>query len=235
MSKRGILKASKDVGISTLIQQGFDEAKLEARRPPIRSLQIKAYLRAPNRHRFGIHGISNTIQQREEEEEPTVDIQPSKKARVRLGRCYTHDYEQEADPDEDHTLKLTQRRPWLISFHNRPARERWEIAHEVNEFKRTEMQVHPGSRQNTTFMAPPSLAEVAREMEELKGAVRAGGMLEACRLIKGSPDLTVEDLVKCLDDEFKALQMQSVVTTGGKKRSGHCRRNAVLGLQDLLN
>lgn len=243
MSKKGILKPPKEVSIATLINQGYDEASLAARRPSIRSLQVKAYLKAPNRHRFGIHGITNVLQaEQEEESEPEECDNSSKKrkTRVRFGRYDRHDYDPEPDEEEYYSLKLTERRPWLVYFHHRSARDRWAIAHELNAFKRDEMAVHPGSTQNTGFIEPPSVAEVAREIEEMKRRVcSTEEMLEACRLVKGSPDLTVEELlVKCLDDEFKAMQVQSVsvsVATAGKKRSGHCRRNAALCLQDLLN
>lgn len=227
MSRKGILKASayKHVCMSALIEQGLDEKSLEAKRPPIRSLLSKAYLKAPNRHRFGIHGISNKP---EEEDEPEL-TSPKRKRRVRFSRFSTLRYIKSLPDADEGGLE----RPRIVMYSRMSLRDQWDMAQELNGFKRDEMLVHPGSIQNTTFFEAPSLSAIGKEMAALK-AKCTQEMVEACRLVKGSPDLTMGDVIKTLEDDFKSLQVQSASASSVKRKSGHCRRNAVLGLSSLL-
>ena len=223
MNRKGILNSSahEEVCPSHLIKQGLDEKNLAAKRPPILSLASKAYLKAPNRHQFGIHGIPNAPLSRE----PEI-IRPKRKTRVRFSR-FTSQKSVAYDEEERWT-------PRIILYSGMSLRDRWDLAQELNHFKRSEMLVHPASIQNTTFVEAPSLTAIRREMEAHKKQL-TGEMLEACRLVKGSPDLQAEDIIQSLEDDFKSLQVQSAMTTEKRRKSGHCRRNAVLGLSSLLD
>lgn len=211
----GILKESK-VFVDRADAE-WTAARLKAARPHIRTLAERMYMLAPDRHRFGIYGVRSDPPQEEEEDEEfrrQKTIKFSRFARVSM-----------VDGPDDYDRSY-----YVVTC----AKELWDAAIEVNKYKRTEMSVHPASACNTTTMRAPSIQSVKdvidkRRSAHLEATLNSPGNamdkeIFGVEYLVGRALLSFQCRPEFWYPKMEELQLPEI------KKSDHCRRNAIVGL-----